>query len=87
MKPSKALMTAAIAGILSVGAMSTAHAATAKGECMGANSCKGKSGCKTAANECKGQNTCKGKGFTEMTKAKCDKLAKKDSTISFQAKN
>ena len=32
----------------------------AKGHCMGANACKG-------------QNACKGKGFTEATKAECDK--------------
>jgi hypothetical protein len=86
MNPSKVLMTAAIAGMLSVGAVSVAHAASEKGECMGANACKGKSGCKTAANECKGQNGCKGKGFTETTKAKCDKMAKKNSAITFQSK-
>lgn len=32
-------------------------------KCMGINSCKGHSACKTAANSCKGQNSCKGKGF------------------------
>lgn len=49
-------------------------AADAKGHCVGANACKGKSGCKTATNECAGQNSCKGKGFLEKTKAECDKI-------------
>jgi hypothetical protein len=40
----------------------------AKGQCMGANACKGQSACKTAS------NACKGKGFMEMTKADCDKV-------------
>ena len=49
----------------------------AKGHCMGANACKGTSACKTAGNACKGQNACKGKGFTEATKADCDKAGGK----------
>lgn len=36
-------------------------------KCVGANSCKGTSACKTATNGCKGQNSCKGSGFI-MTK-------------------
>ncbi|HUZ90755.1 MAG TPA: hypothetical protein VMU78_02465 [Methylocella sp.] len=31
--------------------------------CMGINSCKGKSACKSANNACKGQNSCKGHGW------------------------
>ena len=42
------------------------------GKCMGANSCKGQSACKTATSSCKGLNSCKGHGFLEMTKAQCD---------------
>lgn len=42
------------------------------GKCMGANSCKGQSACKTASSSCKGLNSCKGQGFLEMTKAQCD---------------
>ena len=84
---SKALMTAAIAGIMSVGTLglaTPAHAAKAeKGQCMGANACKGKSGCKTASNACKGQNGCKGKGFVETTEKKCNKMAKKNPAITF----
>lgn len=40
--------------------------------CMGVNSCKGQSACKTADNACKGQNSCKGQGFLELTQAQCD---------------
>lgn len=40
--------------------------------CMGVNSCKGQSACKTATNACKGQNSCKGQGFLELTQAQCD---------------
>ena len=47
----------------------------AKGHCMGANACKGTSACKTADNACAGKNACKGHGFTEATKADCEKTA------------
>jgi hypothetical protein len=46
----------------------------AKGHCVGANACKGKSACKTASNACKGQNACKGKGFLVKTKSECEKI-------------
>jgi len=32
-------------------------------KCLGANSCKGQSACKTATNDCQGKNSCKGKGY------------------------
>jgi hypothetical protein len=43
--------------------------------CMGINSCKGKSACKTANNACKGQNSCKGQGF-KLTKSEASCKAK-----------
>lgn len=39
--------------------------------CLGVNSCKGQSECKTAGSACKGQNECKGHGFLSMTAAAC----------------
>jgi hypothetical protein len=48
------------------------HAEGAKGRCIGANACKGKSDC--SANNCAGTNACKGKGYLEMTKKECDKI-------------
>ena len=32
-------------------------------KCLGGNSCKGQSACKTASSSCQGQNSCKGKGW------------------------
>ncbi len=49
-----------------------ANAGTMNGKCMGVNSCKGHSACKTATSSCKGLNSCKGQGFLEMTKVECD---------------
>jgi len=61
----------AAAAFLATAPIST-HAASQIGKCMGANSCKGQSSCKTATSSCKGLNSCKGQGFEEMTKAQCD---------------
>ena len=75
---SGAAIAAAAAALLIAGTAITAPvqiaADDAKGHCMGANACKGKSACKTASNDCKGMNACKGKGFVEMTKEECDKV-------------
>jgi hypothetical protein len=69
------IAAAAAALLLSGAVASPSFAATdAKGHCIGANACKGKSACKTAKNECGGQNSCKGQGFLELTKAECDKI-------------
>ena len=38
-------------------------------KCVGGNSCKGQSSCKSATNDCKGQNACKGKGFVMTASA------------------
>lgn len=48
------------------------QAAEDKVQCVGVNSCKGHSDCKTATSSCKGLNACKGQGFLELTKAECD---------------
>jgi hypothetical protein len=53
-------------------AASHASAEQAQGQCVGGNSCKGQSACKTAASDCQGQNACKGQGFTQSNKAECD---------------
>ncbi len=56
------------------------HAGNDKGKCMGVNSCKGHSACKTATSSCKGLNSCKGHGFLEMSKADCDTAGGKFET-------
>ncbi len=39
-------------------------------KCIGGNSCKGQSSCKSANNGCAGQNSCKGKGWVTAASAK-----------------
>jgi uncharacterized membrane protein len=38
--------------------------------CLGVNSCKGQSMCKSFDHECQGMNSCKGKGFIMMKTVK-----------------
>ena len=58
----RTMMTTTAAAIFAIGMLaSPAFAAGVK--CVGTNSCKGQSACKSASNACKGQNACKGKGF------------------------
>ena len=79
MSKTQFLVSAAIAGIVAAGSISsTALAAdktAEKGLCSNANnSCKGGGAC----GEAKGKNECKGHGNAMMTKAQCDKMAKTD---------
>lgn len=39
-------------------------------KCVGGNSCKGQSACKSASSSCQGQNACKGKGFVMAASVK-----------------
>ena len=39
--------------------------------CLGGNSCKGQSLCKSFNHGCQGMNTCKGKGFVLITEQAC----------------
>ena len=44
-------------------------------KCVGGNTCKGHSACKTATTECKGLNACKGQGFVMAAdEAACTEL-------------
>ncbi|HLH78119.1 MAG TPA: hypothetical protein VKV28_15050 [Candidatus Binataceae bacterium] len=54
--------------VLAAGSGSTASQAKVK--CVGANSCKGQSSCKTATSAGPGQNSCKGQGFILTSNAK-----------------
>jgi hypothetical protein len=47
----------------SVYAADDSGATAAQVKCVGGNSCKGQSACKSAQSDCKGQNACKGKGY------------------------
>ena len=63
---------AMVAATMFATAPMTVSAGSHWGKCVGVNSCKGQSACKTATTSCKGENSCKGKGFLEMSKADCD---------------
>jgi len=39
--------------------------------CLGVNSCKGQSMCKSFDHDCQGMNSCKGKGFIMLTEQEC----------------
>jgi uncharacterized membrane protein len=71
------VLTAAVAGLLTVGTLglaATARAAEAdKVKCHGVNSCKGTGACSGAGHGCAGKNACKGQGFVEMSKDDCIK--------------
>jgi hypothetical protein len=65
------IAAAAVALTLSGVSLTTTPAKAAGSvHCMGINSCKGKSACKTVNNACKGQNSCKGQGFLLTKSAK-----------------
>ena len=63
-----AVIATAMAGMLTAGIATIAHAGEAAKEvkCSGANSCKGTGSCKSASNECKGKNGCKGQGWIKV---------------------
>jgi hypothetical protein len=76
-KSGVAIATAA-AALFSMGAtLSTSVQAADEGavHCVGINSCKGTSDCKTAKSECKGQNSCKGMGWNAKKSAEECKAA------------
>ncbi len=65
-----------LAGCASTGTSTTGNSANVA--CVGVNSCKGTSDCKTAGNACKGQNSCKtannackGQGSCKMAANSC----------------
>ena len=71
-KKTTGVVIAMTAAAMLASAPLTVHAGSEKGKCMGVNSCKGQSACKTATSSCKGLNSCKGKGFLEMSRSECD---------------
>lgn len=66
MTHTRRLVAIAAATLFSAGTVAVmASPAYAQVKCIGANSCKGTSACKTAASACKGMNACKGAGWSE----------------------
>jgi uncharacterized membrane protein len=76
MKGKSVITATAVAALFMTGFAHAAFAdeagSEAKMKCVGVNSCKGHSDCKSAANSCKGQNACAGKGFVYMSQSECD---------------
>jgi uncharacterized membrane protein len=76
-KRTNTMLMAAVAGLLTVGAVGAASTAQAaegdKVKCYGINACKGQGGCAGSGHACGGQNACKGQGFVETTKDDCAK--------------
>ena len=72
-----AAATLFITAPIALNADSHEKGAESMGHCVGGNSCKGQSACKTANSSCKGQNACKGQGFTQSSKAECDEAGGK----------
>ncbi|MFZ1886680.1 MAG: hypothetical protein WAU33_01510 [Candidatus Binataceae bacterium] len=68
-----AILATAVALMFTGSAMaadSAGSSAPAQVKCVGGNSCKGQSACKSASNSCAGQNSCKGKGYVMTSNAK-----------------
>lgn len=65
-----ALAVAAVAIALAGTAPPAEAATTGRVQCLGVNSCKGKSDCHTPKNACKGNNSCKGQGWLYQESAK-----------------
>lgn len=77
---SGAAIAATAAALFATGVMlaPVASANDAGVKCVGGNSCKGHSECKSAGNACKGQNSCKGKGWVHTkTEEECTKAGGK----------
>jgi uncharacterized membrane protein len=70
--PGAAIAMAAAALFIAEAAVAPASAADdTKVQCIGVNSCKGKSECASAKNGCAGQNACKGQGWLTLTEKDC----------------
>jgi hypothetical protein len=65
-----ALAVAAVSIVLAGTAPPAKAATTGKVQCVGANSCKGKSDCHTPKNACKGMNSCKAQGWVYLDSEK-----------------
>ena len=70
-KTTTSLTLAAAAAAMFALAPVSAGAGEETVKCMGGNTCKGHSACKTANSDCKGLNACKGQGFVMATEAAC----------------
>ncbi|MGU9958354.1 MAG: hypothetical protein ACNYPI_12330 [Arenicellales bacterium WSBS_2016_MAG_OTU3] len=77
-KISRIAIATAAASIFAVASIPMSAQAGETIHCVGVNSCKGHSSCKTATSSCKGQNACKGQGFVSVSTEVCDQLGGKE---------
>ena len=71
--PSRLALAAAAAALFALAPVS-ASAGEDPVRCMGGNTCKGHSACKTETSSCKGLNACKGQGFVMVSEEECAEL-------------
>jgi len=77
MRKGSIISGAALATAVALAFLGSSRAADSSGspapaaqvKCLGGNSCKGQSACKTAQSACMGQNSCKGKGYVMTSSA------------------
>ena len=70
----RALLTAAVLGLLAVGVTANAEEAAKADEklaCYGINKCKGTGDCSGQGHQCSGQNACKSQGHINLPKDVC----------------
>ena len=70
------VLMAAVAGLLTVGAVGVTTARAAEGDvkCYGVNKCKGMGECGQTGHSCAGKNDCAGKGWLKIDKERCLKI-------------
>ena len=79
-KTQRAVVAAAIAGLLAAAGAVVASAeqeagmAGGKAPCYGINKCKGTGSCGGKGHSCAGMNACKGQGYLELEKDTCLKI-------------
>src|SRR5260370_37264559 len=73
MNAKNVLIASAVAMLFVTGAVNARadqSAGSDQVKCVGGNSCKGQSACKSAQNDCKGKNACKRQGFLKTAEQK-----------------
>ena len=74
MNAKNVLIASAVAMLFVTGAVNARADQSAGADqvkCVGGNSCKGQSACKSTQNDCKGKNACKGQGFVQTSTQDC----------------
>ncbi len=76
-KKNKALLSAAVAGLMGAALMAVPAAAKKAPKlvhCYGVNKCKGHASCMGKGHMCAGKNSCKGQGWLAMPAKSCENI-------------